>query len=293
MTNQTAIAVTVEVMAERLKLMVQNGRKLSNEEALALGQYALVTGLDPFSGECYYLQNVGPGPGIAGWRRKAEEQLEYEARKAAEPLARFWCDYVDAEADETGNLAAGDIAVKAVLHDTLTKGAWEKRTLSHYIELVKAKIEGDAWTIAQALAGPEPTWSAVGIVRAGENFGGDKMPRYERACKRAEKAAIRKRFPRVHLPEPMGFDPADVVDSSFVSVPEVPEAKSTGQLLSELGYADPNDAPPNEKAWKAWDFMVDKAQKAGIEVMEPVEDVTTGQLRQMYTELKKQIEAQP
>jgi len=56
---------------------------------------------------------------------------------------------------------------------------------------------------------------------------------------------------------------------------------------------NPDDEPPNEKAWKAWDFLVQKALEKGIEALEPVEDVTTGQLRQMYTELKHQIEAQP
>jgi len=213
-----ANASLVHEFAERLKLMVNNGRNLNDNEAMALAQYAVATDLNPFLSECYYLQGIGPGPGIAGWRKKAEEQLEYEAKRAAEPLARFWVDYVDPEPNEV-SLSGGDIGVKVILHDTLTKNAWEKRTLSHYIQLVSNGIKENAWETAQSLAGPEPTWSAVGIVRQGENFGGDKMPRYERACKRGEKAALRKRFTRIHLPEPMGFDESDIVESTFVATP--------------------------------------------------------------------------
>lgn len=234
-TNTKALSFTMidpQQLAQRLKLMIANGKAMSDPEAMALAQYSIATDLNPFTGECYYMTGVGPGPGIAGWRKKAEEQLEYEAHRAAEPIARFWCDYEEPVNGETGNLNPGDVAVKAVLHDTLTKNAWEKRTLSHYIELVKNDIKENAWDIAKELAGPEPVWTAIGIVRAGENFGGDKMNRYERTCKRAEKAAIRKRFPRVNLPEPQGFDPADVVETTFVEQPKRTEA----EIMADLGY---------------------------------------------------------
>jgi hypothetical protein len=221
--NQLAARV-----AERIKLMIYNGHKLSDPEAMALAQYAVATDLDPFVGECYYLPSIGPGPGIAGWRKKADEQLNYEREKAKEPLARFWCDYIDPTNGEVGKLEDGDVAVKAILHDTLSKTAWEQRTLKYYIELLKAGAKD--WDAARELAGDEPTWSAVGVVKKGENFGRDAMPRYERACKRAEKAAIRKRFPRVHLPEPIGFDDTEVIDTQFS------EVRNEEQNLSELGF---------------------------------------------------------
>lgn len=230
-TNTSIALVDADKLAARIKLMIFNGKKLSDDETMALATYAAVNDLNPFVSECYYLPGVGPTPGIAGWRKKADEQLEYEARRAACPSARFWCDYLDTEPRETGALLAGDIAVKAVLHDTITKMQWEQSILKNMIELLKNKIENAA-SLAQEIAGPEPTWSAVGIVRAVENFGPDKMPRYERACKRAEKAAIRKRFPRVYLPEPAGYD--DVVDGSFVEQPTAPML-TQAQALTDLG----------------------------------------------------------
>lgn len=232
--NMSTALADPSKLAARIKLMIYNGKKLSDGEAEALAVYSMVNDLNPFVGECYYLPGIGPGPGIAGWRKKADEQLEYEARRAAQPSARFWCDYVDPDPREVGVLAAGDIAVKAVLHDTITKTAWEQRVLSHYIELVKAGEKDIA--IARELAGSEPVWSAIGIVRTGENFGGDKMPRYERACKRAEKAAIRKRFPRVYLPEPEGYDEALMVDGQFSEAPEQPR-HTIEENVAALGFA--------------------------------------------------------
>src|SRR5512137_1884010 len=93
MSNQLATTTQLQELAERFKLLIVNGKNLQGNEALALAQYSQMTDLNPFAGECYYLPGIGPGPGIAGWRKKADEQLEWEARKAAEPLARFWCDY--------------------------------------------------------------------------------------------------------------------------------------------------------------------------------------------------------
>jgi hypothetical protein len=228
--NGTQVA---QHIAECIKLMIYNGHKLTDPEAMALAQYAVATDLDPFVGECYYLPAIGPGPGIAGWRKKADEQLNYEREQAHEPLARMWCDYLDPVNGEVGQIEEGDYAVKAILHDTLSKTAWEQRVLKYYIELLKAGEKN--WNAARELAGPEPTWSAVGVVRKGENFGRDAMPRYERACKRAEKAAIRKRFPRVHLPEPVGFDESEVIDTQFT---ETLAQIDSEQAMSDLGYSE-------------------------------------------------------
>ncbi len=221
------------ILAERLGNLITNGKKLLPEERLALAQYSVATGLNPFVGECYYLPGIGPGPGIAGWRVKAEEQLEYEAMKARTPAARFWCEYVEPGEGEGHYDPDKDIAVKAILHDTISRTAWEQRVLAHYVELMKNKIE-NGWNIARELVGPEPVWTAIGVVRSGENFGtSERMDRYERACKRAEKAAIRKRFPRIHLPEPLGFNAEDVIEAELH---DIPEPQTISQNMSELGF---------------------------------------------------------
>jgi len=258
MTDQQIVPVTgtpiasladrplVRELGERLKLMVANGKRLTTDEALALAQYSVATDLSPFLNECYYLQNVGPGPGIAGYRRKANEELAHEAQLAHEPNSRFWCDYTDTNGEIKIDREKGDIGVKAILHDTLTKRDWERRILSAMVEFLKAgvAVEG-ARGMAQEIIGPEPTWSAVGVVYSGENFGGDKMPRYERACKRAEKAAIKKRFPRMRLPEPTGFDEpmsVSVVDPIAFSEGAVAEVESNQQESEKsLASATPED----------------------------------------------------
>jgi len=236
----------VREMAERLKLMIANGKKLDTVEALALAQYSVATGLNPFLGECYYIPGKGAGPGIAGYRKGATEQLQSECRTAGEPSARFWCDYLETNGET--KLSEGDIGVKVVLHDSLTKSQWEKSKLSAFIECIKAGVDKEsAWEIAEKLAGQEPTWSAIGVVRQGENFGPDRFERYERACKRGEKLALKKRFTTLDYPEPKGFDSGAPIDAEFISIEEEIQAaitenaepqerRSEAQLQAELGF---------------------------------------------------------
>lgn len=209
---------TVREMAYRVKSLVAGGKRLNDDEAIALAQYAVATGLNPFIGECYYMPGIGPIPGVSGWRKKADEQLEYERKQARSPFARWWVDFVEPSTSETEvmDIHPGDIPIKAILHDTLSKSDWERRKLGAMVEFIKAGLKEGASELADSLVGPEPTWTAVGIVKATENFGGDKMPRYERACKRAEKAAIKKRFPRVNLPEPNKMETGDqIIDTEW------------------------------------------------------------------------------
>ena len=302
----------VDVVAERLGLMIVGGKKLSPDERMALAAYSLATGLNPFAGECYYLPGVGPGPGIAGWRTKADEQLEYEAAKAGVPAARSYCEYVEpGEGEARFDPAKGDIAVKAILRDTLTRAEWEKRRFKYFLEMATAGLKDGAWEIAGELVGPEPVWTAVGVVRGDEKFSYDgkpeKMDRYERACKRAEKAAIRKRFPRVSLPEPSGWD-TDMIDAVGIEVQAEPRPE--GQILAELGFGpdvateEPvrkqdiqpapsafHDQPASEAAWSEWLKLEEKAQSLGVTVFEPDSTVTTGELRRIYGELRDAIGA--
>jgi len=244
-TKQKAVTFIVQDparLASRLKNLIVNGKKLNDEECLALAQYSVATDLNPFVGECYFLPGIGPGPGIAGWRKKAEEMMAFEADKARIPAAKFWCEYAhNGEGEAHYNPEKGDIAVKAILHDEISRTKWEKRILSHFIELIKSQIDKDeAWKLANELAGPEPVWSAVAVVHGTENFGAtEKYDRYERCCKRAEKLAIRKRFPLINLPEPVGFD-ENYIDAEVRDIPE--------QLPPEPPQPDPQKSNGNGKA---------------------------------------------
>lgn len=227
-------------LAARVKLMIQNGKKLQDHEAMALAQYAIATGLNPFIGECWYLPDIGPSPGIAGWRKKADDQLDVERVKAREPYARWWVEFVEPSENEAQilNVVNGDIAVHAILHDTLTKNEWERRLIRAIGEFMKCGLGvAEARAAALDVCGKEPTWDSLGIVGKDENFGRyDKMPRLERAKKRAEKACIRKRFPQVNLPE---HERAEFeADIQFVDEGPLEKApRSIAQNMADLGYA--------------------------------------------------------
>lgn len=227
-------------LASRIKYMIVNGNRLQDAEVFALAQYAAANDLNPFAGECYYLPGSGPCPGVAGWRKKAQEQLEYEADREGAKGAHFWTEDRAAEPGETMfNPDKGDIAVFVTLHDWLSNTRWRKAIFETMRQLhdfgQDATIEA-----AQRFVGPEPVWTALGVVYGSEKFAADgkaeKFDRYERAKKRAEKLAIKKRFPRVNLPEPAQADAAhDVLDLRMIE-PErqrLPE----GQIMAELGYA--------------------------------------------------------
>jgi hypothetical protein len=250
-TKQKAVTFIVQDpahLAGRLKNLIVNGKKLSDEECLALAQYSVATDLNPFVGECYFLPSIGPGPGIAGWRKKAEEMMAFEAEKAKIPAAKFWCEYLKTDEGEAHYIPEkGDIAVKAILHDEISRTKWEKRILGYFIDLIKngvAKDEG--WKLANELAGSEPTWSAVAVVHGSENFGPtEKYDRYERCCKRAEKLAIRKRFPLINLPEPVGFDESyiDAEARDITGTGQIAAPKTEAQIMNELGYETKIEEP--------------------------------------------------
>lgn len=233
----------VQAFAARLRSLVQNGKRLADDECIALAQFSLALELNPFVGEAYYIPGTGPVAGIAGWRGKADKQLEYERVQAKQPFARWHVEYVQPDDAEMAWLMAedGDIAVKAILTDTLSRADYEQRKLKAMVEFARAGIQfPDVQKYADVLVGVAPAWTALGIVKRGENFGGDKMPRYERACKRAEKAAIKKRFPRINLPEaPRGVEVVDGEVSeppAQIIEPEPQPRRTQAQNLAELGY---------------------------------------------------------
>lgn len=244
----TQIQTVARDYAQRLRYMIVNGAKLAEPEVFALAQYAAATLLDPFSGECWYIPGKGPCPGIAGWRKKAQEQLEYEAEHSGvKEGAHYWVEFYPAgENDCKFDAARGDIAFVAHLRDYLTQKRWRNDVFvaaKEIMSLDPGKVPySEAMAIAREMVGKEPLVIGAGVVFAGENFGGnDKFDRFERCKKRAEKAALRKRFPRIHLPEPEGVD--DVVDSGdykIVMEEEEPKKKLTAadttQIIKELGF---------------------------------------------------------
>jgi hypothetical protein len=60
--------------AQKLKLLLPNGSKLTDAEALAGAQYAKTTGLDPFRGEFYVVPSIGVVPGYKGTLTRDSQQ---------------------------------------------------------------------------------------------------------------------------------------------------------------------------------------------------------------------------
>lgn len=245
-TTPTGITVNdrAREIAQRVKFMIQNGRKLEDQEVYALAQYCAANDLNPFAGEAYYMPGAGPVPGIAGWRKKAQEQLNWEAENQKELGAHFWCDVREATTEEAKHDPnRGDIAMFVTLHDWLSNKRWRRAFFETVRELkeIGYSLE-DANAQAKIMVGPEPVWTGVGTVYAEEIFGkGEKFNRAERAAKRAEKIALRKRFPRVSLPEPASAE-HDAYDGEWVEADPAPR-KSEAELLGDLGY----DAQPAPK----------------------------------------------
>jgi len=270
-------------LVTRLRFMIQNGRKLADQEVFALAQYCAANELNPFDGEAYYIPNIGPCPGIAGWRKKAQEALNFEAQSQHNTDVNFyWTEPRLASPSEAKfDTAKGDIAMVVVLRDSLTNKAWRRQFFDTMREMKDLGLPYSHNDVV-AYTGPEPIWTGVAVVYGDENFGKDKFDRHERAQKRAEKLAIGKRFRRINLPEPYGAD-VEYVDAQFEERPNTPahEAKSEAENMKALGFDE--DAPkrpePVTMTGKAAELTADGIAGAQARVEgQPEHVVYTGSL---------------
>lgn len=204
MSDEMVLYKDPDVLARIMSDHIAGGQRLQPNEVRALVNYSVMNQLNPLAGECYYLPGVGPVPGIAGWRRKAYEQLNKEAKAAGiRESVSIWTDEREATHDEgmfsDGDVEKhieGDVAIHVTLHTSLDKQRW----LSQLVSLMNT---GMSMPDAERLAGPEPVWTGVGVVFRSESFSyqnkPEKFDRVERATKRAEKIALRKRFQNINL----------------------------------------------------------------------------------------------
>jgi len=292
------IQVRAREFAQRLKYMIVNGHKLSDEEVWALAQYAASTRLDPLAQECWYIPGKGPCPGIAGWRTKGQEQLEYEAKTSGEKdPGYFWVDYQDADPKECIFDPAKDIAYKVILRDSRTQKIW-RDSLKETIQMLRDSLQGfnataaDFWKVVEEskkLIGPEPVWTGYGVVFGTENFP-PSFDRRERAKKRGEKLSIKKRFPRIHLPEPEGYEDTPDTDNMKVVMAEpekITSGKPTDQLVGELmGETKPTEPDPIEGQFSASELF---AKEAGAVEITPTSYYTLAKQKNIETKDAKLI----
>jgi hypothetical protein len=235
----------------RVSRMIVNGTRLSPDECKALVDFSITNDLNPLLGEAYCISKVGCTPGIAGWRRKASEQLFEEVRLSGSRDGYFDIDYVKASHDEAVyDEALGDIAWKAILTDTVSLTRWRKLVNEAAAEIKKIFPDESFFnimSIAEKQAGHKPVWDAVGVVHGSEHFSGnvyrnnikieneykpEMWDRNERAKKRAAKQVIRARFQGIHF-STLRFGNGEIVDSVFTDFDDEPEIKSLEEPRTE------------------------------------------------------------
>lgn len=227
----------VRELAERLQAMMPGGSRLTQVEALTLAQAAVAHGLDPLNGELWYLKDkqgrpLGLMAGIKGHRRAAHRQVQEEGG------GNYWPDFEGPLAlDEKMALGIpkGALAFRCKIRDT--------RTINEYIgEIERLMAAGLPWEAVESIVGARPYTAGVGYAEPTER---SKMTLVQRAMKRAEADALKRRF---DLPfgvaVGMGGDNNGVyIDAEFV-VEEEPEAESPEETLQrnqELLHGDDDD----------------------------------------------------
>ncbi len=277
--NDDPVLEEARRFAKRLKFMIVNGNKLSDQEVYALAHYCASNQLNPFAQEAYYMPGTGPVTGIVGFRRKAQEALASEIKQWMDMGIRFdgpqnyWLEKRPATHDEA-MFMDGDIAIHITLHDSMARKQWQKSLFAAMKELRDAGLTdfNECLRLAKEMIGNEPVWTGVGVVYQGEKFSRDGAPekynRVERAEKRAEKQALKKRFPSLQQYDtPAGGADIDV-DAVDVSFQEPEERKQLSerevdQIIRDMGFEG--------------DKKFDKPATGPVSSSDPApEDVTAG-----------------
>ena len=243
----------LEEMARKLLKLTPNGKRLDVGQATDLAVFSLINRLNPFEGESYYMDKVGPTAGVAGYRRKTNEYL----MERYGPQATYFLEYVAATTLEADfNPDKGDVAWKVILHDSEMERRWMGQIIENLAGLKGAGYTGDdAYQIAREMAGPRPCVEAVGVVHANEKFtydgGVEKWDRNERAKKRGEKQVLRRAYPvgvRIVGDAEMGEvidgvarDVAMDVASQIAAGPKRPEGMTNDDIIASMGF------PPDPK----------------------------------------------
>ena len=176
----------VQSISKRIKTMVKGGEKLADNEALALAQVSLVTRLNSFIGEVWYIPGKGPMVGIAGVRRLNNEQAQEKGGYSSE-------EFVVSTPEEAGvpkEIKADDIASvwKCVIDDSLATKEYLSM-LTNLVNILDAKVD-DPFGEAKKVIGVKPTWIGFGYSTKSET---SRMNKQQLAKKRAEADALEEK----------------------------------------------------------------------------------------------------
>lgn len=230
-------------MASRIKLMVKGGDKLTNGESMALAQVSLITKLNPFIGEVWYIPGKGPMVGIAGARKYNNEQAAAHEGYTFPVSTPVSAEEAGATAEE---IKAGVAAAYRVdIYDSVATEKYQK----FFLETLKALREAgskDPFGDAKEICGPKPVWTGYGYSTRAEQ---SRMNKQALAMKRAEADALKRKIVIPFGGEVASSDvaPAYDVDAESIDMDyPVEEKRSELQNLSELGFDA--DEPPITQA---------------------------------------------
>lgn len=180
--------IEIKTLADRIRLMVPGGNKLSNGELEALAQASLVTQCNPFIGEIWYIPGKGVMIGIKGARRHGNEQIVEAGGKDA-----YWepdlqpCSAEDAGAKDVKDVAA---AYRCVITDSVSTGKFQKMFIET-LNALRAAGSTDPVGEAREILGRKPKWVGYGYSTVSEQ---SRMNKQALAMKRAESAALKQKF---------------------------------------------------------------------------------------------------
>jgi len=195
-------------MAAEIKLMVGGGNKLTDPEALALANFAVVNNLNPTIGEAYYIPKVGPVAGIAGRRRIAAEAYKAEHGENAIYHIVFSNDARDLDGFIDYDHGK-DVAYRAELIDAFARETWVSQ-LREIMAMLDEKTE-EKFVSAKEIMGERPSWYGYGVVKKSE-YDNPMYNKHDRARKRAESNVLKLRFNLAALHTPM-VDPVGTFDN--------------------------------------------------------------------------------
>jgi len=171
--------------AKRIKVMVKGGEKLSDNEAMALAQVSLVTKLNPFIGEVWYIPGKGPMVGIAGARRYNNEQ-------AANGGGYSFPEFTPVSAEEAGAKPGENVshAFRCDIFDSVAISQYQ-RLIVETINSLRAAGSKDPFGDAREIIGPKPKWTGFGYSTVDEQ---SRMNKMQLAKKRAEADGLKQRI---------------------------------------------------------------------------------------------------
>lgn len=230
----------VASLADRIKIMVPGGDKLSKNEALALAQVALGTQLNPFLGEVWYIPGKGPMVGIKGARRLDLEAVQKKGGYTNMELIA--CDPLEAGATAE-QVKANEIAAafRCEISDSVSSREYQTNLLEVIREL-RAGGEPDPVKAAKDICGNRPITMGWGFSTVPEL---SKMGKTALARKRAEADALKK---RIDIPFGASVAAADMQSEDVVeAVARDPEPLAEDKAAYRIEEVAVNQAATQEE----------------------------------------------